>query len=160
MSFGASCDLQCMRFRATLQSNGKTATGIRVPPEVVAALGPSKKPAVRVTIAGHTYRSTIATRSGVFLLGVSAENRTAAGVAAGDDLDVDLELDTEPREVTVPPDLADALAGDAQARRFFDTLTHSQKQWYVLPIEQAKAPETRERRVAKAIAMLREGRKR
>ena len=84
MTFGASCDLQCMRFRATLQSNGKTATGIQVPPEVVAALGPSKKPAVRVTIAGHTYRSTIATRSGVFLLGVSAENRTAAGVAAGD----------------------------------------------------------------------------
>ena len=149
-----------MRFRATLQSNGKTATGIRVPPEVVTALGSSKKPAVRVTIAGHTYRSTIATRSGVFLLGVSAENRTAAGLAAGDELDVDLELDTGPRVVTVPPDLADALAGDAQARRFFDTLTHSQKQWYVLPIEQAKAAETRERRVAKAIAMLREGRKR
>ena len=149
-----------MRFRATLQSNGKTATGIRVPPDVVAALGSSKKPAVRVTIAGHTYRSTIATRSGVFLLGVSAENRTAAGVTAGDELDVELELDTGPRVVTVPPDLADALAGDAQARRFFDTLTHSQKQWYVLPIEQAKAAETRERRVAKAIAMLREGRKR
>jgi hypothetical protein len=160
MSFGASCDLQCMRFRATLQSNGKTATGIRVPPEVVAALGPSRKPAVRVTIAGHTYRSTIATRSGVFLLGVSAENRQAAGVAAGDELDVDLELDTEPREVAVPPDLAEALASDAQARRFFDSLTHSQQQWYVLPIEQAKAAETRERRVAKAIAMLREGRKR
>jgi hypothetical protein len=160
MSFGASCDLQCMRFRATLQSNGKTATGIRVPPEVVAALGPSRKPAVRVTIAGHTYRSTIATRSGVFLLGVSAENRAAAGVAAGDELDVDLQLDTEPREVTVPPDLMGALAGDARASGFFDTLTHSQKQWYVLPIEQAKAAETRERRVAKAIAMLREGRKR
>jgi hypothetical protein len=160
MTFGASCDLHCMRFRATLQSNGKTATGIRVPPEVVAALGTSRKPAVRVTIAGHTYRSTIATRSGVFLLGVSAENRQAAGVAAGDELDVDLELDTEPREVAVPPDLAEALASDAQARRFFDSLTHSQQQWYVLPIEQAKAAETRERRVAKAIAMLREGRKR
>ena len=160
MSFGASCDLGCMRFRATLQSNGKTATGIRVPPEVVAALGPSKKPAVRVTIAGHTYRSTIATRSGVFLLGVSAENRAAAGVAAGDELDVNLELDTEPREVTVPPVLADALASDAQARRFFDSLTHSQKQWYVLPIEGAKKPETRQRRLEKAIQMLREGRKR
>ena len=160
MSFGASCDLLCMRFHATLESNGKTATGIRVPPEVVAALGPSRKPAVRVTIAGHTYRSTIATRSGVFLLGVSAENRASAGVAAGDELDVELELDTEPREVTVPLDLAKALTGDAEARRFFDTLTHSQKQWYVLPIEQAKAADTRERRVAKAIGMLREGRKR
>ena len=154
MSFGARAGLIGMRFRATLESNGKTATGIRVPPEVVAALGPSRKPAVRVTIAGHVYRSTIATRSGVFLLGVSAENRQAAGVAAGD------ELDTEPREVTVPPDLMAAFAADSEAKRFFETLTHSQKQWYVLPIEQAKAPETRERRVAKAIAMLREGRKR
>jgi uncharacterized protein YdeI (YjbR/CyaY-like superfamily) len=96
----------------------------------------------------------------VFLLGVSAENRAGAGVAAGDEIDVELELDTEPREVTVPPDLAGALESDAQASRFFDTLTHSQKQWYVLPIEEAKAPGTRQRRVAKAIAMLREGRKR
>ena len=149
-----------MRFRTVIESNGKTATGIRIPAEIVAALGPSRKPAVRVTIAGHTYRSTIATRSGVFLLGVSAENRKGAGIAAGDEIDVELELDTEPREVTVPQDLADALASDAEARRFFDTLTHSQKQWYVLPIEQAKAAETRERRVAKAMAMLREGRKR
>ena len=149
-----------MRFRTVLESNGKTATGIRVPPEVIAALGPSRKPAVRVTIAGHTYRSTVATRNGVFLLGVSAENRQAAGVAAGDELDVELELDTEPREVTVPPDLMAAFAADADARGFFDTLTASQKQWYVLPIEQAKAAETRERRVAKAIGMLREGRKR
>jgi hypothetical protein len=160
MSSGASYGLRDMRFRTTLESNGKTATGIRVPPEVVAALGPSRKPAVRVTIAGHTYRSTIATRSGVFLLGVSAENRAGAGVAAGDEIDVELELDTEPRQVTVPPDLAAALSNDAEARRFFDGLTHSQQQWYVLPIEQAKAAETRERRVAKAIGMLREGRKR
>ena len=149
-----------MRFRAILESNGKTATGIRIPPEVIAALGPSRKPAVRVTIAGHTYRSTVATRGGVFLVGVSAENRASAGVAAGDELDVDLELDTEPRDVAVPPDLMAAFAADADAQRFFDTLTPSQKQWYVLPIEQAKAADTRERRVAKAIAMLREGRKR
>jgi hypothetical protein len=149
-----------MRFRATLESNGKTATGIHVPDAVVEALGSGRKPAVRVTIAGHTYRSTIASRSGRYLVGVSAENREHAGVAAGDELDVDLELDAEPREVPVPPDLMAAFASAAQAKRFFDTLTPSQKQWYVLPIEQAKAAETRERRVAKAIAMLREGRKR
>jgi hypothetical protein len=149
-----------MRFRATLESNGKTATGIHVPDAVVEALGSGRKPAVRVTIAGHTYRSTIASRSGRYLVGVSAENREHAGVAAGDELDVDLELDTEPREVPVPPDLMAAFASAAQAKRFFDTLTPSQKQWYVLPIEQAKAAETRERRVAKAIGMLREGRKR
>ena len=160
MSSGARAGLEDMRFRTVLESNGKTATGIRVPPEVVAALGPSKKPAVRVSIAGHTYRSTVATRSGVFLVGVSAENRRAAGVAAGDELDVELELDTEPREVAVPPDLMAAFAADARAQSFFDTLTPSQKQWYVLPIEQAKAAETRARRVAKALGMLREGRKR
>ena len=160
MSFGTRAGLVDMRFRAVLESNGKTATGIRVPPEVVGALGPSRKPAVRVTIAGHTYRSTVASRSGVFLIGVSAENRQAAGVAAGDELDVEVELDTEPREVTVPPDLMAAFAADAQAKNFFGTLTPSQKQWYALPIEQAKAAETRERRVAKAIGMLREGRKR
>jgi hypothetical protein len=149
-----------MRFRATLESNGKTATGIHVPDAVVEALGSGRKPAVRVTIAGHTYRSTIASRSGRYLVGVSAENREHAGVAAGDELEVDLELDTEPREVPVPPDLMAAFATAAEAKRFFDTLTPSQKQWYVLPIEQAKAAETRERRVAKAIGMLREGRKR
>lgn len=149
-----------MRFRATLLSNGKTATGIQVPDEVVEALGSGRKPAVKVTIAGHTYRSTVASRGDRYLVGVSAENRERAGVAAGDELDVDLELDAEPREVAVPPDLMAAFAPDARARDFFATLTPSQKQWYVLPIEQAKAAETRERRVAKAIAMLREGRKR
>jgi hypothetical protein len=149
-----------MRFRATLESNGKTATGIQVPDEVVEALGVGRKPAVHVSIAGHTYRSTIASRGGRYLLGVSAENRERAGVAAGDELDVELELDTEPREVAVPPDLMAAFAAATEAKRFFDTLTPSQKQWYVLPIEQAKAVETRERRIAKALAMLREGRKR
>jgi hypothetical protein len=149
-----------MRFRATLESNGKTATGIRVPDEVVEALGSGRKPPVRVTIAGHTYRSTIASRRGRYLLGVSGENRERAGIAAGDELDVELALDTEPREVPVPPDLMGAFAAAAESKRFFDTLTPSQKQWYVLPIEQAKAVERRERRIAKAIAMLREGRKR
>ena len=149
-----------MRFRATLESNGKTATGIQVPDEVVETLGAGRKPAVRVSIAGHTYRSTIASRGGRYLLGVSAENRGRAGVAAGDELEVELELDTEPREVAVPPDQMAAFAAAAEAKRFFDTLTPSQKQWYVLPIEQAKAVETRERRIAKALALLREGRKR
>jgi hypothetical protein len=149
-----------MRFRTTLLSNGKTATGIQVPDEVVAALGSGRKPAVKVTIAGHTYRSTVASRGERYLVGVSAENRERAGVAAGDEIDVDLELDTEPREVAVPPDLMAAFARDRRAATFFDTLTPSQKQWYALPIEQAKAAATRERRVAKALAMLREGRKR
>jgi hypothetical protein len=149
-----------MRFRATIALAGKTATGIPVPAEVVEALGSGKKPPVRVTIGGHTYRSTVASRGKRFLVPLSAENREHAGVVAGDQVDVDLELDTEPRTVAVPPDLADALASAPEARQFFDNLSFSQQQWYVIPIEQAKTPETRARRLAKAIDMLREGRKR
>ena len=147
-----------MRFRATLELAGKTATGFRVPAEIVAALGTSKRPPVRVTINGHTYRNTVAVYGGVFMLGVSAENRAAAGVQAGDQLDVDIELDTAPREVIVPPDFADALDADADARRAFDRLSYSHKQQHVLAIEQAKTAETRQRRIAKAISGLREGR--
>ena len=103
-----------MRFRATIQGAGKTAAGIEVPPEVVAALGSSRKPPVRVTIDGHTYRSSVATMNGVFMVGVTNEFRRESGVAAGDTVDVDIELDTEKREVTVPPDLAAALAGTSR----------------------------------------------
>jgi hypothetical protein len=146
-----------MKFRATLELGGKTATGVRVPAEVVAALGTSKRPAVRVTINGHTYRSSVAVMGGVFMLGVSAENRAAAGVQAGDELDIDIELDTAPREVAVPADFAAALDQDADARRFFDGLAYSHKLRHVLAIEQAKTAETRQRRIDKAISMLREG---
>jgi Bacteriocin-protection, YdeI or OmpD-Associated/Domain of unknown function (DUF1905) len=149
-----------MRFRTTLLLAGKTATGMEVPPEVVEALGGGRKPPVRVSLGGYEYRSTIAPRGERYLLGVSAENRDGAGVVAGDVLDVDLELDTEPREISLPADLAAELEGDRRAAEFFETLTYSQKRWYVLPIEQAKTVETRERRVGKAIGMLREGRKR
>ncbi len=147
-----------MRFRATIQLGGKTATGIRVPAEVVAALGPSKRPAVCVTINGYTYRSSVASLGGEFMLPVSAEVREHAGVAAGDEVDVDIELDTEPREVAVPPDFAEALDRDADARRFFDGLSYSQKLRHVLSIQQAKTAETRQRRIDKALSMLREGR--
>jgi len=144
-------------FRATLQLNGKTATGIRVPDEVVAALGTQKRPAVHVTLAGYAYRSTVASMRGVFMLPVSADVREQAGVAAGDELDVTLELDTQPREVSVPPDFADALDHDPQARRFFDGLSYSNRLRHVLSIEGAKTDETRQRRIAKSVAALREG---
>ncbi len=147
-----------MKFRATILLGGKTATGIRVPPEVVAGLGPGKRPAVRVTIGGHTYRSSVASMGGEFMLPVSAENRAAAGIAAGDEVEVDIELDGEPREVTLPPDFRDALDRDTGARRFFEGLSYSRKRWYVLPIEEAKTPETRQRRIDKAVVMLHEGR--
>jgi bifunctional DNA-binding transcriptional regulator/antitoxin component of YhaV-PrlF toxin-antitoxin module len=147
-----------MKFQATILLGGKTATGIRVPPEVVASLGSSKKPAVRVTINGYTYRSTVATVSGEFMVGVSAEVREKAGVAAGDEVEVEIELDTAPREVTVPPDFAEALDADPAARRFFDSQSYSNKRRVVLSIEEAKTPETRQRRIAKAVSNLHEGR--
>jgi len=147
-----------MRFRAEVRLSGKTATGIPVPAEVVESLGRSKRPPVRVTINGHTYRSTVATVGGEFMVGISAENRSGAGVAAGDEVVVDIELDTEPREVNVPADLAEALDRDAEFRRRFDSLSHSKKQRLVLPIEGAKKAETRQRRIEKAVSELREGR--
>jgi hypothetical protein len=146
-----------MRFRATIELGGKTATGFQVPPEVVAALGSTKRPPVLVTINGYTYRSTVAPMGGVFMLPLAAEHRTAAGLAAGDEVDVDLELDTAPREVEAPPDFAAALAGDAAAQRAFDNLSYSNKRRYVLAIEDAKTTATRERRISKAIETLRAG---
>jgi hypothetical protein len=148
-----------VRFRATIELAGKTATGIQIPPEVVEGLGAGKRPPIRVTIRGHTYRSTVATRGARYLVGVSAMNRELARVAAGDEVDVEIELDTEVREVTVPPDFAEALHREADARRFFDGLSYSQKQGFVQSIEEAKKAETRQKRIAKAVGMLREGRK-
>jgi hypothetical protein len=147
-----------MRFHATLQLNGKTATGIEVPQDVVDGLGSGRRPPVRVTINGHTYRSSVAFMGGRFLLPVSAENRQHSGVAAGDEVDVDIELDDEPRQVTPPPDFAEALGADHEAKRIFDGMPYSHQLRHVLAIEGAKTAETRQRRIAKAVSMLREGR--
>jgi len=147
-----------MRFRTIVQLEGKTATGFSVPPAIVEALGQGQRPPVRVTIGDHTYRSTIAPYRGVFMLPLSAENREAAGVAAGDEVDVDVELDREPREVTVPPDLAAALEGDAAARRFFDGLSYSNRRRFVLSIEGARTADTRRRRIDRTVDQLRDGR--
>jgi Bacteriocin-protection, YdeI or OmpD-Associated/Domain of unknown function (DUF1905) len=147
-----------MRFHTTILQGDKTATGIRVPDEVVAALGAGKRPAVAVTINGFTYRSTIAVLGGDYMVGVSAENRAGAGVAGGDEVDVDIELDTAPREVTVPPELAAALAAEPKAAETFERLSYSNKSWHVLQFTGAKTEETRQRRLAKSIEALRDGR--
>ena len=149
-----------MRFRTTILTAGKTAAGIRVPDDVLAALGTSKKPAVRITINGYTYRSTVATVNGAPMVGVSAENRAAAGVVGGQEVDVEMDLDTQPREVTIPVDLEAALDREPEARRFFEGLSYSDKRFHTLPIEAAKTDETRERRIEKSIGLLRAGRKR
>ena len=146
-----------MKFRATIELGGKTATGIQVPAQVIEDLSSGKRPRVRVTINGYTYRSTVAPMGGVFMLPVSAEVRERAGIAAGDIVEVEVQLDTETREVALPPDFAAALDGDADAKEFFDGLSYSNKQRLVLAIEGAKTSETRQRRIASTVSKLHTG---
>jgi len=148
-----------MHFRTTVERGGKTATGLLVPDEVVAALRAGKRPPVQVTVGGHTYRTTVASMGGRFLVPLSAENRNAAGVAAGDDVEVDVLLDTAAREVTVPADLLDALEHDDQARQFFDDLAYSHRKEWVRWIEESKKIETRTNRIVRAVESLRAGKR-
>lgn len=147
-----------MRFRTTILQSGKTAMGFVVPEEVVAALGAGKRPPVTVSINGYTYRNTIAVLGGQFMIGVSSEHRGPAKVSAGDEVDVDLELDTQPRTIDVPAELAAALDADPAARATFEKLSYSNKSWHTLQVTGTSNPETRARRIEKSIAALREGR--
>ncbi|MGI8755889.1 MAG: YdeI/OmpD-associated family protein [Acidimicrobiales bacterium] len=144
-----------MQFRGQVVLGGKTATGIEVPASVVEALGSAKQPAVVVGVGGHSYRTTVAVRGDQYWVPLSAENRTAAGVVAGDDVDVDIALDAAPRTVVVPPDLTKALDADATVRVAFDRLAYSHRKEWVRSVEDAKKPETRQRRIAKAVDALR-----
>ena len=146
-----------MDFRATVILGGKTATGIQVPDDVVEALGPSKRPPVVVTVGGYTYRTTVAPMAGAFWIPLAAEHREAAGVEASQEVDVHIELDTSPREVPVPDDLAAALDGPLRAT--FDALAYSHRKEWVRWIEEAKKAETRRTRVERTVAALREGKK-
>lgn len=145
-------------FRATIQQTGKTACGIEVPEAVVDALGGSRRPAVVVTLDHYTYRSTVAPMNGGFWVGVNAEHREASGLGAGDEVQVTLALDTAPRELEVPPELAAALDADPVARAFFDGLSYSNRRVFTLSVEGTNNPETKARRVEKAIALMHEGR--
>ena len=138
----------------------KTATGFGVPDEVVEALGHGKRPAVTVRIGDHMYRSTVAVMDGRFVVPLSAENRAAAGVTAGDEIEVELALDTAPRVMAVPDDFAAALDAEPAARRTFDGLSYSLQRYHVEQVTGAKTDETRQRRIAKSVATLREGRAR
>ncbi len=146
-----------MRFASTLELGGKTATGIPIPDEVIEAIGASKRPPVTVTVNGHTYRTTAVRMGGRFLVPLSAENRDAAGIAAGDDVTVDIAPDTAPREVTLPEDLEAAM--DDHARAAYDRLSYTHRKEWVRWVEEAKRPETRATRIQKTVAGLREGRK-
>jgi hypothetical protein len=149
-----------MQFRTTIELGGKTATGFEVPADVVEQLGTGKRPAVTVSIGGHTYRSTVAVMGGRFMVPLSAENRAAAGVAAGDEVEVGLDPDTRPREVELPADFAAALEREPAVAAFFADISYSDKRWHVLAVEGAKKAETRARRIEKSVAMLRDGRAR
>ncbi|HET6358319.1 YdeI/OmpD-associated family protein [Streptomyces sp.] len=145
-----------MVFRATVEPAGN-ATGVEVPEDVVDALGAGKRPAVVITINGHTWRSRVAAMGGRFIVGISAANRAASKIAEGDEVEVDLQLDTEPRVVVEPPDFAEALDADPQLRAAYDRLAYTHRRRHVLAIEGAKTAETRQRRIAKAIEAIREG---
>jgi hypothetical protein len=145
-------------FRATIQQTGKTACGIEVPEAVITALGGSKRPAVSVTLNDYTYRSTVAPMGGGWWVGVNADHREASGLKGGDEVQVTLALDTAPREIEVPPELAAALDADPEAKAFFDGLSYSNKSVFTLNVSGTKNPETKARRVEQAIAKMREGR--
>ena len=147
-----------MKYKTTILQIGNN-TGIEVPPEVVDGLGGGKKPAVVVTIGSYSYRSTVAMMGGKFLISLSSARRAESGLNGGDAIEVDLELDTAPREVTVPQELSVAMAGDAAAKAFFETLSYSNKLKHAQSVADAKTPETRAKRVEKAMEMLRAGKK-
>ena len=146
-----------MKFRARVIPSGN-ATGVEVPERVIDTLGSGKRPKVAITINGHTWRSRVASTGGRFIVGISAANRAASRIAEGDVVAVDLKLDTEPRVVPEPPDLAKALNDDPEARAAFDRLPYGLKRRHVAVIEEAKASEVRQRRIAKLVTMMRSDR--
>jgi hypothetical protein len=141
-----------MGFHTTMLQTGNN-TGIPVPPEVLDALGGGKRPAVNVTVNGYSYRSTIASMGGQHLIPFSAERRAESGISGGDEIDVELALDTAPRTVEPPADLAAALDA-AGVRAAFDALAPSRQKAHVVSVESAKAEETRQRRIAAVVAAL------
>lgn len=149
-----------MRFSSELESSGGNKAGFVVPDDVVEKLGGGGRPRVTVTVDGFTYRSSIARMGDRYMVGMSIERRDAAGVTVGDTYEIEVELDSAPREVELPDDLAAALDGAPAAKEFWQTLSYSKQQWHVLQVTGAKKPETRAKRVAASVAMLAEGRAR
>lgn len=146
-----------MKFQTTVLTAGKTTTGVAVPAAIVEALGGGKRPKVWVTIGEHTFRNSVAPMNGTYMLGLNADVRQQTGIAGGDTIEIELRLDTEPREVTVPADFAAALDQEPKARNFFDQLSYSNRSAHVLSIEGAKTDATRRRRIEKAVSTLAAG---
>lgn len=142
-----------MRFQATVIPSGN-ATAVELPAEVVKALGPAARPPIVITINGYAWRSRVAAMRGQRLVGISRAQRDACRIAEGDVVEVDLELDIEPRVVPEPADLAEALDGQPDARAAFDRLPFGLKRKHVADIEAAKSAEVRQRRIAKLVLIL------
>jgi hypothetical protein len=154
-----SAQAEAVAFETTVAGSGGK-TGIVIPEAAIEQLGAGRRPAVHVEVNGYTYRSTVAVMGGRYLVGVSAVVRDATGLQAGDPVRVALTVATTPREVDMPQALAEALAGDDEARAFFATLSNSLQRYHADTINAAKTEETRQRRVQKALALFREGKKR
>lgn len=146
-------------FETTVAAHGNN-TGIVVPPEVVAQLGAGKRPPVLVDVNGYAYRSTVGVMGGKSMISISAAVREATGLAGGDPVRVTLTLATTPREVDVSDDLAAALAAAPGTAAFFAQLPNSLQRFHVDNVNGAKSPGTRQRRIDKAVALFREGKKR
>jgi antitoxin component of MazEF toxin-antitoxin module len=146
-------------FETTVAATGNN-TGIAVPDEVIEQLGAGRRPPVLVVVNGYEYRTTVGVMGGRPMVSISAAVRQATGLKGGDPVRVTLTVADSPREVDVPPDLAEALAADETAGAFFATLSNSLQRYHVDTVSGAKTPETRQRRIEKAVQLFREGKKR
>jgi len=149
---------ESVTFKTTLTSSGNN-TGIVVPDRLIEELGAGRRPPVVVTVNGYEYRSTVAVMGGQHLIGLSAAVRAATGLKGGDPIEVRLTVANSPRAVNLPPDFVAAL-GAAGTRQFFDALPNSLQRFHVDNIAAAKSPETRQRRIDKAIGLFRQGKQR
>jgi bifunctional DNA-binding transcriptional regulator/antitoxin component of YhaV-PrlF toxin-antitoxin module len=143
------------RFKAVLGGEAGEAPTVELPFDVKERFGKARAP-VRGTVNGTDYRTTVAVYGGVPLIGFRRELRERAGIEIGDEVEVTVELDEEPRTVELPPALATALDGDKRARAVFDGLSYTHRREYAEWIDEAKRDETRERRLAQTLEKLRE----
>ena len=144
------------RFTVDLQRVEKTATMFRIPFDLKEAFGRARPP-VKVTIRGHTWRTTPGVYDGVGYIVVNRSVKAATGVDAPDRVRVEMEIDTEPRTVRVPADLREALRADDAAWTAFQKLSFSHRREYVEWVGEAKRPDTRARRIAATVERAAEG---
>jgi Bacteriocin-protection, YdeI or OmpD-Associated/Domain of unknown function (DUF1905) len=149
-----------VHFTTQLQPRGPAAAVILDDAQVAAVGEGAKRFPVVATVNGYTWRTSVVRMRGEFLLGLSKEVRQGAGAEAGDEVDVTVELDAAPREVEVPEALAAALADDPEARASFDRMAFTHRKEYARWIADAKQEQTRQRRVAQALDMIRAGKTR